>query len=119
MAEQRVTLSTPLIEVPRESLANLTINLKQKLAAAVASAANKTDPETATVEDLLSYLPSRYEDRSNFLSLDKLDDGIEAAVELYSRNATGRRVGRNRDPRKPPLFLFELIAGDRDRLMPP
>jgi ATP-dependent DNA helicase RecG len=119
MPARSVILSTPLIDVPREALANLSINLKRKLAAAVASAVGKTDPETATVEDLLNYFPTRYEDRSNFLSIDKLEDGVEAAIELYARNASGRRVGKNRDPRKPPLYLFEIIAGDRDRMLPP
>ncbi len=117
MPSPSIELSTPLVEVPRDALANLTVNLRRKLAAAVALLAGKPDVETATVGDLLSYFPARYEDRSNFLSLDKLEDGIEAAVELFVRKASGRRVGRNRDPRKPPLFLFELIAGDRDRLM--
>ncbi len=114
-----IDLSTPIIEVPREALANLSVALRRKLAAAVATLAGKIDPTDATVEDLLNYFPLRYEDRSNFLSIDKLEDGMEAAVELYVRNASARRVGRNRDPRKPPLHLFAIIAGDRDRLLPP
>lgn len=114
-----IDLSTPIIEVPREALANLSVALRAKLAAAVATLAGKTDPADATVEDLLNYFPLRYEDRSNFLSIDKLEDGMEAAVDLHVRNASGRRVGRNRDPRKPPLHLFTIIAGDRDRLLPP
>jgi len=37
----------------------------RKLALAVAGTANKHDAAEATVEDLLNYLPMRYEDRSN------------------------------------------------------
>ena len=91
----------------------------RRLAAAVAAHAAKTEINEATVEDLLSYFPARYEDRSNFIQIDELYDGLEASVELYTRMAGGYRVGRNRNPRQPPLYIYELSASDRDRTRKP
>src|SRR5438132_13625878 len=44
---------------------------------------------------------------------------MEAAVELYVKASGGYRVGKNRDPRKPPLFLFEITAADAARSLKP
>jgi ATP-dependent DNA helicase RecG len=74
----------------------------------------------ATVEDLLNYFPMRYEDRSNLIQIDELtDDGLEASVELYARVAGGFQVGKNRGPKAPPLFIFEITAGDAERTRKP
>ena len=83
------------------------LQIIEKLAAAVASFADKSDPADAMVEDLLNYFPMRYEDRSSFLQIDQLHDGIEATVELYTGVSGGYRVGRNRDFKKPALYIFE------------
>jgi len=93
--------------------------MAKKLAAAVASYADKSDASTANVEDLLNYFPIRYEDRSNFLTIDQLYDGIEASVELYVRVSGGFQVGKNRDRKKPPLYIFEVSGGDRERTRRP
>src|SRR5438874_613093 len=108
----KLTLATPILELSRHGIAKLSFAMAQKLAAALAGVSNKTDPADVSVEDLLNYFPARYEDRSHFLEIDRLEDGMEAAVELYVRNSGGMQVGRNRDPRKPPLFLFEITGGD-------
>ncbi len=110
-----LTLDTPIIELHRHNVAKLSSAMGRKLAVALAGVSARTDPDEVTIEDLLNYLPTRYEDRSNFLPIDRLEDGMEAAVELYVRNAGGIPVGRNRDPRKPALMLFEIVAGDVDR----
>lgn len=44
---------------------------------------------------------------------------MEAAVEIYVRGAGGKQVGRDRDPRKPPLFIFEITGGDAERRFKP
>ncbi len=114
-----IRLDTPIIELYRFEVSRLSAAMAKKLAEAVAGVFAKTDPSAATVEDLLSYFPARYEDRSNFISIDKLEDGMEAAVEIYVRNSGGIQVGRNRDPRKPPLYLFEVTGGDAERRFKP
>lgn len=113
------TLDTPIVELHRHSVAKLTGPMARKLAVAVAGISTKSSADEVTVEDLLNYFPTRYEDRSNFLSIDRLDNGMEAAVELYVRTASGTEVGKFRDRRKPPLYIFEITAGDADRRMRP
>ena len=86
---------------------------------AVATFAFKNDLSEVTVEDLLNYFPMRYEDRSNLIQIDELTDGQEASVELYARVAGGFQVGKNRGPKAPPLFIFEITAGDAERTRKP
>lgn len=93
--------------------------MARKLAAAVANYAGKTDLTDTTVEDLLNYFPARYEDRSNFLQIDQLYDGIEASVEIYVRVSGAFQVGKHRGPKKPPLYIFEFSGGDRERSKKP
>lgn len=115
----KLTLDTPIVQLYRFGIARLFAPTAGKLAAAVAIFAAKTDPAHATVEDLLNYFPARYEDRSKFMSIDQLEDGMDAAVEIYVRGSGGVQVGRNRDPRMPPLFLFEITGGDAERRLKP
>lgn len=110
------TSLTSLFEFPELELSQIT---SRKLAAAVASIAFKTDIDTVTVEDLLSYFPARYEDRSNYVPIDKLSPNHEASVELYVRVSGGYRVGRNRSAKAPPLFIFEINAADAERRQKP
>jgi len=119
MKDASILLSTPIVEVPRASIANLSSALTRKLAIALARFSNKSDPAAVTVEDLLNYFPARYEDRSNFIQISELSDGIEAAVEIYVKVSSAARVGRNRGPRQPPLYLFEISGADRDRIQRP
>jgi ATP-dependent DNA helicase RecG len=115
----QITLDTPIITLYRHGIARLSPTMSRKLATELAPFASRTDVEEVTVEDLLNYFPARYEDRSNMLPLDRLADGMEAAVLLSVRNAGGMKVGRNRDPRKPPLYIYEITAGDPERRFRP
>ncbi len=119
MPNDLITLSTPLIAIPASQIANLSTNLRAKLAVAVAGFAGKTDPADANVEDLLNYFPTRYEDRSNFVQISELSDGLEAAVEIYVKVCGGFRVGKNRGPRQPPLYIFEISGADAARTQRP
>ena len=112
-------LDTPIIELYRNNVAKLTSAMSRKLAVALATPAAKTNVDLVTVEDLLNYFPARYEDRSNFLSIDQIEPGMEAAVELYVRNSGGIQVGKNRARGKPPLFIFEITGGDLQRQQKP
>lgn len=112
-------LNTSIVRLSDDKIAGLSKPMARKLAVAVASHAGKSDVDLATVEDLLSYFPTRYEDRSNFLGIDQLYDGIEASVEIYTRVAGGFRVGKTRGPRQPPLFIYEVSGSDRERTKKP
>lgn len=115
----KVSLKTPLIELHEHEVANLTKAASRKLALAAATVSNKSDLMEATVEDLLNYLPMRYEDRSNLIQIDELVNETEASVELFVRVSGGFQVGKNRSPKAPPLFIFEITAGDADRIRKP
>ena len=115
----QLTLETPIIELHKQKIGKLSAPMARKLAMAVANVSDKPDLAEATVGDLLNYYPKRYEDRTNFIGIDKLYDGIEATVELYVRVSGGYQVGKNRGPRQPPLFIFEISASDADRRLKP
>jgi hypothetical protein len=108
-----LTISTPIIEFHRHGVARLSQAMARKLAAAVAGYADKSDLTEATVEDLLNYFPMRYEDRSNLARIADLTDGVEASLDLYVRVAGAFQVGKNRGPKAPPLYIFEVTAGDQ------
>ncbi len=115
----KLNLDTPIIEFHNHGISKLSAAMARKLAMAVAGESAKSDLTEATVEDLLNYFPMRYEDRSNLLPIDQLYDGIEASVELYTRVAGGFQVGKNRGPKAPPLFIFEISASDAERTKKP
>ena len=72
----KLKLDTSIIDIHLNDIANLSLAMSRKLAVALAGVAAKTKPDVVTVEDLLNYFPMRYEDRSNFLTLDKLEEGM-------------------------------------------
>jgi ATP-dependent DNA helicase RecG len=87
----------------------------RRLALALANVSGKSDAGEVSVEDLLNYLPMRYEDRSNLSRIADLADGVEASLDLYVRVAGGFQVGKNRGPKAPPLYIFEVTASDPER----
>jgi ATP-dependent DNA helicase RecG len=115
----KLKLDTPILDFHAHEISGLTQAKARKLALAVAAFTYKTDLQDVCVEDLLNYFPMRYEDRSNLIQIDELTDGMEAAVELFARVAGGFAVGKNRPRGAPPLFIFEITAGDRERTMKP
>lgn len=114
-----IRLTTPLTDLHKYGVAKLSAAMARRLALAAAAFAGKADPTEATVEDLLGYLPMRYEDRSNFIGIDKLYDGIDASVEIYVRVSGGFKVGKDRNPKAPPLYIFELSGSDAERTQKP
>ncbi|HEX5708424.1 MAG TPA: ATP-dependent DNA helicase RecG [Pyrinomonadaceae bacterium] len=111
----QLSLTTPLLTLPKCGIARMGAGTARRLALAVANVADKRDAAEATVEDLLNYLPMRYEDRSNLARIADLSDGVEASLELYVRVAGGFQVGKHRGPKAPPLFIFEITGGDPER----
>ncbi len=112
MADASISISTPIVDIADRLIANLSAPMRRKLAVAVAGVANKTLVDEATVGDLLAYFPTRYEDRSNLVGINELRDGMDASVEVHVKVSGGFQVGKNRGPRQPPLFLFEISGSD-------
>jgi ATP-dependent DNA helicase RecG len=112
VASSPLTPETPVVELFRFGIPRFGQPTARKLALALASLTGKTDASEAVIEDLLNYLPMRYEDRSNLARISDLSDGLEASLELYVRVAGGFQVGKNRSPKAPPLYIFEITAGD-------
>jgi ATP-dependent DNA helicase RecG len=110
-----ISLNTPIEDLHGYKIARLGPNLSRKLAAALASYANKKHSKEATVEDLLTYLPMRYEDRSHLASIRDLTDGKEASLELTVKHAGGYQVRNRRTQGKTRLFIFEVAGVDVDR----
>jgi len=110
-----LTLDTPVLHLAEQGIARLGVQMSRRLALALAHVAGKPDAGEVTVEDLLNYLPMRYEDRSNMAHIADLTDGVEASLDLYVRVAGGFQVGKNRGPKAPPLYIFEVTASDAER----
>ena len=110
-----LTLDTPVLHLAEQGIARLGAQMSRRLALALAHVAGKADAGEVAVEDLLNYLPMRYEDRSNMARISDLTDGVEASLDLYVRVAGGFQVGKNRGPKAPPLYIFEVTASDPER----
>jgi ATP-dependent DNA helicase RecG len=110
-----LSLDTPVLHLSEHGIARLGVQMSRRLALALAHVAGKSDAGEVTVEDLLNYLPMRYEDRSNMARIADLTDGVEASLDLYVRVAGGFQVGKNRGPKAPPLYIFEVTASDPER----
>jgi len=110
-----ISLNTPVEDLHKFKIARLGEILSRKLAAAVAHHANKKSYSDATVEDLLNYIPMRYEDRSHLASIKDLQDGMEATLELTVKLSGGYQVRNKRSFSKSRLFIFEVSADDASR----
>lgn len=108
-----LNLESPINELYKHGIARLGQATAQKLAASLSRVGNRKTAGTATVEDLLWYLPMRYEDRSNLTTIRDLEDGMEASLELFAKVAGGYQVGKTRGYGKPRLYIFEVSATDR------
>ncbi|MBV9928074.1 MAG: ATP-dependent DNA helicase RecG [Acidobacteria bacterium] len=112
---QPMRLDTPVLQLSEHGIARLGVQMSRRLALALANVAGKSDAGEVSVEDLLNYLPMRYEDRSNMARIADLTDGVEASLDLYVRVAGGFQVGKNRGPKAPPLYIFEVTASDPEK----
>ncbi len=101
-----LTLNTPLVELHHHALPRVGQKTAHSLAAEMAALTAKADAREATVEDLLHYLPLRYEDRSNLARIVNLQDGDYASVEVMVRvgGIVPLKGGR--------LKMYEFIATD-------
>jgi ATP-dependent DNA helicase RecG len=105
MIRSSISLDTRILALPA-NIARLGPQGARKLALGLAENSAGKDIGNVTVEDLLLYLPMRYEDRSQMMEIRHLYDGVEASLDLTVRVAGPRRVG-------PRLFVFEIGATDQ------
>lgn len=101
-----LTLETPIVELHHHGLPRVGQKTAHGLAVEIAAINARPDAREATVEDLLHYLPIRYEDRSNLTHTSQLQDGQTASVELNVR------VGGIIPLKGGRLKMYEFIATD-------
>ncbi|MDX2040055.1 MAG: DEAD/DEAH box helicase, partial [Acidobacteriota bacterium] len=101
-----LSLNTPLIELHHHGLPRIGKKTSESLAVEIAAITAQANPYKSTVEDLLHYLPMRYEDRSNLARIADLQDGVMASVEVKVRvgGIVPLKGGR--------LKMYEFIATD-------
>lgn len=110
-----LSLHTPVAELYKYRIAHLGQTLSQKLAREIANQSSGKSRQDATLEDLLSYLPMRYEDRSNPARIKDLSEGMEASLELVVKIAGAYQVKNRRSFNRAGLYIFEVTATDPDR----
>src|SRR6185437_6786013 len=105
-----ISLDTRILDLP-PNIARLGSQGARKLALGLAEISPGKDINTVTVEDLLLYLPMRYEDRSRMIAVRDLHDDQEASLDLTVRLAKPRYIGRSR-------FIFTVSASDQSNSGP-
>lgn len=101
-----LSLETRLVDLSGYKIPRVGRKTAENLAVEIAALNARPEAGDATVEDLLHYLPLRYEDRSNLTSIASLEDGIEASVELVVQ------VGGIIPLKGGRLKLYEFFASD-------
>ncbi len=107
-----IFLDSPVEDLHKFRIARLGENPSRKLASALAGQVHKRNRSEVTVEDLLTYLPMRYEDRSRTAAIRDLQDGLEASLDLTVTHAHGYPVRGKAGFRRARLFIFEVAASD-------
>ena len=115
MPESSISLGTRILDLPNVGFGRLGLLTARKLAAGVAAISTGKDLNHVTVEDLLHYLPMRYEDRSKLTLIRDLSDGMETSLELFVKLSGGKQVGGWRRSFKQRLYKFQISATDRER----
>jgi ATP-dependent DNA helicase RecG len=111
----QLSLITPIDDLYKFDVGRLGQILSHKLALALGSHFNRKSSKGTTVEDLLNYLPMRYEDRSKPARIRDLTPGVEASLELQVKVSGGYQVRNRRTAGRSRLFIFEVSATDPER----
>src|SRR5437764_2674225 len=109
-----ISLDTSILDLPNLGFRRLGPITARKFAAGIARISSGKDSNNVTVDDLLHYLPMRYEDRSNLTRIRDLTDGMEASLELFVKLSGGRPIRSKRSFRTR-LYIFKISATDRER----
>ena len=99
-------LTTPIYELHLHEIPRVAMKTAQKLAQGAAGAVSGADPRSVTVDDLIHYLPMRYEDRSNLTSVRNLQNGMWATIDVSVRVAGTYPVKGGK------LRIFEISGTD-------
>lgn len=101
-----INLDTPIVDLHEYGIRGIGRKTAHALAVEAASISAKPDARDAVIEDLIHYLPMRYEDRSNLARIDQLDDGDTASVDVIVRvgGVIPLKGGR--------LKMYEFIGSD-------
>lgn len=110
-----ISLNTPIEDLHRFRIARLGQTLSRKLASALVKQTHKKTSAEAIVEDLLTYFPMRYEDRSHPALIKDLREGMEASLDLTVVRAHGYPIRSQRGFRRPQLFIFEIVGTDNTK----
>ncbi len=109
------SLQTPIEEFYKYKLPRLGQTLSQKLAQEITNHVRKRERSASTVEDLLGYLPMRYEDRASPARIRDLIEGMEASLELEVKIAGAFQVKNKRSFGRSNLYIFEITATDPEK----
>src|SRR6185369_12331278 len=115
MPDASISLATRILDLPNHGFGRLGLLTARKLAAGIAAISSGRDAGAVTVEDLLHYLPMRYEDRSKLTRIHDLADGMETSLELFVKLSGGKQVGGWRRSFRQRLYKFQISATDRER----
>ena len=111
-AKSAISLDTRILDLPVKGVARVGSVTARKLALGLAELSSGKDINNVSIEDLLLYLPMRYEDRSSMVEIRHLYHGLEASLDLTVRVAGGYPV-RNRRSFKQRLYIFKIGATDQ------
>src|SRR3989442_3426417 len=109
-----ISLDTRILDLPNLGFRRLGPITARKLATGIAGISSGKDTNNVNVDDLLHYLPMRYEDRSKLTRIRDLTDGMETSLELFVKLSGGRPI-RSRRVFRQRLYLFKISATDRER----
>src|SRR5258708_13730710 len=113
-AHVSISLDTRILDLPGARVGRLVPQAARNLALALTEVSPGKDLNNVNVEDLLCYLPMRYEDRSSLVEIRHLYHGLEASLDLYVKVAGGYQA-RNKRSFKQRLFIFEISPTARVR----
>jgi ATP-dependent DNA helicase RecG len=113
-ADRSISLDSTILSLSEEGIPRFGQQSARQLALALTEVSPGKDIASVTVEDLLNYLPARYEDRSSMVEIRHLYHGLEASLDLTVRVAGGYPV-RNRRSFKQRLYIFKIGATDQRR----
>jgi ATP-dependent DNA helicase RecG len=99
-------LTTPIYELHLHEIPRVAMKTALKLAEGVASSMAGANAQRVTIEDLIHYLPMRYEDRSNLAHIRELQNGMWATIEVEVRIAGTYAVKGGK------LRIFEISGTD-------
>src|SRR5438876_6742616 len=108
-----VSLDTRILDLPSRGVPRLGPNTARKLALGLAGLSPGKDISTVSVEDLLHYLPMRYEDRSSLAHIRDLSDDMEASRAPFVKFASGYQMHRKRSFSQR-IYNFEISETDRE-----